>query len=57
MPLGQLWGTLFFVFMSFAALSTIIAVFENLITFTMEKWDLDRCGCRRPPWPRCRATA
>lgn len=42
MPLGQLWGTLFFVFMSFAALSTIIAVFENLITFTMEKWDLDR---------------
>ena len=42
MPLGQLWGTLFFVFMSFAALSTIIAVFENLITFTMEKWNLDR---------------
>ena len=42
MPLGQLWGTLFFVFMSFAPLSTIIAVFENLITFTMEKWDLDR---------------
>jgi len=42
MPLGQLWGTLFFVFMSFAALSTIIAVFENLITFTMEKWDLSR---------------
>ena len=42
MPLGQLWGTLFFVFMSFAALSTIIAVFENLITFTMEKWGLDR---------------
>ena len=42
MPLGQLWGALFFVFMSFASLSTIIAVFENLITFTMEKWDLDR---------------
>ncbi|MCI8468606.1 MAG: sodium-dependent transporter [Eggerthellaceae bacterium] len=42
MPLGQLWGALFFVFMSFAALSTIIAVFENLITFTMEKWDLSR---------------
>ena len=32
MPPGQLWGALFFVFMSFAALSTIIAVFENLIT-------------------------
>ena len=32
MPLGQLWGALFFVFMSFAALSTIIAVFENIIS-------------------------
>lgn len=42
MPLGQLWGALFFVFMSFAALSTIIAVFENLITFAMEKWGLER---------------
>lgn len=42
MPLGQLWGALFFVFMSFAALSTIIAVFENLVTFTMEKWGLTR---------------
>lgn len=28
---GRIWGTLFFVFMSFAALSTIVAVFENLI--------------------------
>lgn len=42
MPLGQLWGFLFFIFMSFAALSTIIAVFENLITFTMEKWNVTR---------------
>ncbi|MEE8716404.1 MAG: sodium-dependent transporter [Coriobacteriales bacterium] len=42
MPLGQLWGALFFVFMSFAALSTVIAVFENLISFVMEKWDLSR---------------
>ncbi len=42
MPLGQLWGTLFFVFMSFAALSTIIAVFECLITFTMERWNVGR---------------
>ncbi|MDO4291163.1 MAG: sodium-dependent transporter [Eggerthellaceae bacterium] len=42
MPLGQLWGALFFVFMSFAALSTIIAVFENLVTFAMEKWNLTR---------------
>ena len=42
MPLGQLWGALFFVFMSFASLSTIIAVFENLITFTVEKWNVTR---------------
>lgn len=30
MPLGRLWGSLFFVFMSFAALSTVLAVFENI---------------------------
>ncbi len=42
MPLGNIWGALFFVFMSFAALSTVIAVFENLISFTMDKWDVDR---------------
>lgn len=42
MPLGSLWGALFFVFMSFAALSTVIAVFENLICFTMDKWDMSR---------------
>lgn len=29
---GRLWGSLFFLFMSFAALSTIIAVFENIIS-------------------------
>ena len=36
MPLGRLWGTVFFVFMSFAALSTVIAVFENIIAFSMD---------------------
>lgn len=30
MPLGRLWGSLFFVFLSFAALSTVFAVFENI---------------------------
>ncbi len=30
MPLGRVWGTLFFVFMTFASFSTVIAVFENL---------------------------
>lgn len=33
---GRIWGTLFFIFMSFAALSTIIAVFENLIAAFMD---------------------
>lgn len=42
MPLGQLWCTLFFVFMSFAALSSIIAVFENIIAFTMDQWGVSR---------------
>lgn len=31
MPLGRLWGGLFFIFMSFAAISTVLAVFENII--------------------------
>ena len=35
-PLGRLWGSLFFVFMSFAAFSTILAVFENIISCTMD---------------------
>lgn len=35
-PLGRLWGSLFFVFMSFAALSTVLAVFENIISCTMD---------------------
>ncbi len=40
MPLGRLWGTLFFVFMSFAALSTVVAVFENIIACSIDlfKW-------------------
>lgn len=42
MPMGQLWGSLFFVFMSFAALTTVIAVFENILSFTM-----DLSGCTR----------
>ena len=42
MPLGQLWGSLFFLFMSFAALSTVIAVFEMLLAWSMDKWGLTR---------------
>lgn len=33
MPGGRLWGSLFFLFMCFAALSTVIAVFQNIISF------------------------
>ncbi|MGN0255440.1 MAG: sodium-dependent transporter, partial [Chordicoccus sp.] len=33
---GQIWGALFFVFLSFAALTTVIAVFENIIAFDMD---------------------
>ncbi len=36
MTLGRLWGSLFFLFMSFAALSTVLAVFENIICCGME---------------------
>lgn len=44
MPLGRLWGSLFFVFMSFAALSTVLAVFENIIACVM---DLTNWGRRK----------
>lgn len=33
---GRIWGTLFFLFMSFAALSTVIAVFENILSYAMD---------------------
>ena len=42
MALGRLWGSLFFLFMAFAALSTVLAVFENIICCGMEL-----TGCSR----------
>ena len=45
MPLGRLWGSLFFVFMSFAALSTVLAVFVTIIA----------CGMDLPNWSRKKA--
>lgn len=33
---GSIWGFLFFLFMSFAALTTIIAVFENIVAYAMD---------------------
>ena len=42
MHLGRLWGSLFFIFMSFAALSTVLAAAENIICCGMEL-----TGCSR----------
>jgi NSS family neurotransmitter:Na+ symporter len=42
MPLGQLWCTLFFLFVAAAALSSVIAVFEAILRFTMDQWDITR---------------
>ncbi|WP_455684774.1 sodium-dependent transporter [Thomasclavelia sp.] len=39
---GQIWGTLFFIFMNFAALSTIIAVFENIVSFSIDLFQWSR---------------
>lgn len=39
---GRIWGTLFFLFLSFAALSTVIAVFENIISFAIDLWGWSR---------------
>lgn len=36
MPGGRFWGTLFFLFMSFAAASTVIAVFQNIVSFATD---------------------
>ena len=42
MPLGQLWGALFFVFMTFASFSTVTAVFENLIACCIDNFGWSR---------------
>lgn len=39
---GRIWGSLFFIFMAFAAFSTVLAVFENIISCCM-----DLTGCSR----------
>ena len=41
---GRLWGSLFFVFMSFAALSTVIAVFQTIVSFAT---DLTGCSVKK----------
>lgn len=42
MPGGRIWGTLFFLFMTFACFSTIIAVFENIISFCIDMFGISR---------------
>lgn len=45
MPAGRLWGSLFFVFMSFAALSTVFAVFENINSCTADLFGWSKRKC------------
>ncbi len=42
MPGGRIWGTCFFLFMTFASLSTVIAVFENLIAAGIDNFGWSR---------------
>ena len=39
---GRVWGALFFLFMTFAALSTVIAVFENILACCMDRFHMTR---------------
>ena len=41
-PMGRLWGSLFFVFMTFAAFSTVLAVFENILSCTIDLFGWSR---------------
>ncbi|MDD6727052.1 MAG: sodium-dependent transporter [Lactimicrobium massiliense] len=42
MAFGRLWGALFFLFMSFASFSTVIAVFENLNATLTDNFGITR---------------
>ena len=46
MRLGRLWGSLFFVFMTFASFSTVLAVFENIMAMCMDQfgWSRKKAG-------------
>ena len=39
---GRIWGTLFFLFMTFASFTTVISVFENLLATCMDNFGWDR---------------
>ena len=42
MSYGRIWGTLFFIFMTFASFSTVTAVFENLVAFISDNFGWSR---------------
>jgi len=42
MSMGRLWGTLFFLFMTFASFSTVLAVFENIVSCLTEIFSVSR---------------
>ena len=42
MPGGRIWGSLFFLFMTFASFSTVIAVFENIMSFGIDMFGWSR---------------
>lgn len=42
MPAGILWGTLFFLFLAFASMSTVMSISENVIAFSMDEWGWKR---------------
>lgn len=42
MPFGNIWGTLFFMFMFFASFSTVIAVFENILSNFIDNFNWKR---------------
>lgn len=46
MALGRLWGSLFFIFMTFASFSTVLAVFENIMAMCMDlfHWSRPKAG-------------
>lgn len=39
---GRIWGTLFFLFLTFAAFSTVLAVFENIVAMACDQWGWSR---------------
>lgn len=47
---GRIWGALFFLFMTFASLSTVIAVFENIIASCMDGFHIGR---KKATWVNC----